>query len=695
MLVESLSYQFDDVVIETRGHRLLRGGAALEVEPKAFRVLVYLVENRGRAVTKDELVQAVWAGTFVSDNALTRVIAQLRKQLGDTARDSRVIETVPTIGYRFLPEVRTVSETPVVPVKRMNRRVLFYLAAIPLLGLFWWLRREQAAPLPPQMMQLTTSTGVDICPSFSPDGRSIAYSSDRSGRFEIYVRPLAQGGRELQVTSDGMQNLQPSWSPDGQYLAFTSQRRGGIGVVPALGGVARMVTDFGSRPAWSPDGHEIAFQSEGVFSLSPLDLLPSGASTIWVVGAQGGAARQLTGLNSAPGAHSNPLWMPEGAILFVSTTRVSWPELWSIGARGGSASRVKLPVPMLGATAYAAGSRTLYYVGHGKQDWVSIIKVGLSGGGTVGEARRVTATLAGTMPRDLAASRDGSALAISVSKLTTSLSEIPAGGGEPKVLMQDTSFRNSFPVFSPDGSKIAYFSRRFGEPGDFWLMDADGRNARQVTTLPPGERMPSWTPDGKELATLCKDEGGFSMCFTSLEGVLRKVPVEGQPNAWARLSPDGRSVVTQRTGEGGRKSIWVQDLAGGAARQISPKDASIGFPLWAPDGRWVVGEVHQGENTNLVMVPVEGGAPVVLTEGRGHAWPAGWAPDGDRVVYAGFRDGVWNLYWTSRTSKETRRLSDNRSLAVYVRYPTWSPISDRIVFERGEVRSNIFLLQER
>ncbi|MGC4052712.1 MAG: winged helix-turn-helix domain-containing protein [Paludibaculum sp.] len=693
--MESLSYHFDDVVIEKRSHRLLRRGTALEVEPKAFRVMLYLVENQGRVVPKDELVQAVWEGTFVSDNALTRVIAQLRKQLGDTARDSRVIETVPTVGYRFLPEVRTVAEAPVRPVRRERSwRWLAYLALIPLLGGVVWLRREQAAAPALRLVQATTSTGVDLYPSLSPDGGSIAFASDRSGRFEIYIRSLANGGGEVQITSDGMQNLQPSWSPDGRYVAFTSQRRGGIGVVPALGGVARMVTDFGSRPAWSQDGREIAFQSEGVYSLSPLDLGPSGASTIWTVNAQGGAPRQVTRQYNPKGAHSNPIWTEEGRILFISTTRMDWPELWSVDGRGGAVSQVKLPASMIGVMAYATRTRTLHFVSQGDLGLVSIYRVKLNGTGRTGEAEKVSATVGATIPRDLSVSMDGSTVAVTLSNLATSLSEIPAEGGAPKVLMQDTSLRNSFPVFSPDGSKIAYFSRRYGERGDFWLMDVDGRHARQVTTLPPGERMPSWTPDGKELTTLCKDGKQYQMCFTSLEGVRRMVPVEGTPNAWARLSPDGKKVVTQRSGSDGRKSLWVEVLGAGPAREITPGNQSIGFPLWAPDGHWVVGELNEGENTNLVMVPVEGGAPVKLTEGRGHAWPAGWAPDGDRVVYAGFRDGVWNLYWTSRSTKQTRRLTENASLAVYVRYPTWSPNSDKIVFERGEVKSNIFLLQE-
>src|SRR5262249_47747515 len=64
-----------------------------------------LIEKRGQLVEKRELIDVVWGGTFVTDNALTRVIAQLRKALGDDAKESRYIGTVPTRGYRFISEV--------------------------------------------------------------------------------------------------------------------------------------------------------------------------------------------------------------------------------------------------------------------------------------------------------------------------------------------------------------------------------------------------------------------------------------------------------------------------------------------------------------------------------------------------------------------------------------------------------------
>jgi dipeptidyl aminopeptidase/acylaminoacyl peptidase len=137
---------------------------------------------------------------------------------------------------------------------------LIAVAALALLG--WRLlakpdRRDNPSGLKPT--QVTAWPGLDIHPALAPDGRAIAYSSDHSGAFEIYVKPLVPGSREIQITADGEQNFEPAWSPDGQYLAYHSMNRHGVCVVPASGGKIRPLTAFGSRPAWSPDGKRLAF----------------------------------------------------------------------------------------------------------------------------------------------------------------------------------------------------------------------------------------------------------------------------------------------------------------------------------------------------------------------------------------------------------------------------------------------------
>ena len=86
-------WSFGDIVADPNRLEVRREGQIAELEPKALRVLFYLIDNRGRVVSKEELIQEVWAGTAVTDNALTRVIAQIRKQLGDDARSPRYIQT--------------------------------------------------------------------------------------------------------------------------------------------------------------------------------------------------------------------------------------------------------------------------------------------------------------------------------------------------------------------------------------------------------------------------------------------------------------------------------------------------------------------------------------------------------------------------------------------------------------------------
>lgn len=105
MTVKPFIYRFDNVRVETAEFRVFKNGELLTLEPKAFQVLIFLLEQRGRLVSKDELLDAVWKDAFVTPNVLTRIVAQLRRALGDESNNSRYIKTVPTHGYRFIAKV--------------------------------------------------------------------------------------------------------------------------------------------------------------------------------------------------------------------------------------------------------------------------------------------------------------------------------------------------------------------------------------------------------------------------------------------------------------------------------------------------------------------------------------------------------------------------------------------------------------
>ena len=109
-VINSFVFRFADVEVRESEFSIIRSGQVFAVEPKAFRVLLFLVRNPQRVVTKEELLGAVWGDTAVTENSLTRSILKLRRALGDDAREPRYIETVSTVGYRFVCAVEARDE---------------------------------------------------------------------------------------------------------------------------------------------------------------------------------------------------------------------------------------------------------------------------------------------------------------------------------------------------------------------------------------------------------------------------------------------------------------------------------------------------------------------------------------------------------------------------------------------------------
>ena len=108
----AVQYQFGPFQLDDEAFQLTAQGKPIALEPKALQLLLYCVRHPGRLLRKQELLDQIWTDATVSENALTRCVAQVRKALNEDTRDPRYIATVPTAGYRFLAEVCVVSEVP-------------------------------------------------------------------------------------------------------------------------------------------------------------------------------------------------------------------------------------------------------------------------------------------------------------------------------------------------------------------------------------------------------------------------------------------------------------------------------------------------------------------------------------------------------------------------------------------------------
>ena len=705
---------FDDITVDLARMHVRKADQLLSLEPKSLKLLLYLLDNRDRLVTKEELIQAVWQDTFITDNALTRSIAQLRKVLGDDAKQAKYIETVPRLGYRFIAtikdaELAVLSAEPVPePAQRpSSRRWIFWTggaAGVLAAGLLViGMRPRPISPRTAELktLQLTTSSALDLYPAFSPDGSSVAYSSDRPGAFEIFIKSLAPGGRDIQVTNDGQQNLQPAWSADGRYIAYYSVKASGIFVVPALGGPRRRLTDFGTQPAWSKDSKWIAFQSQGMISLSAVDQTCAPVkSEIWLVPLEGGPPKLLnTGQRPACGQR-DPSWTPDGkSILFVSLFNGGRSEFSLIAPDGTGLRKIRSPDARIMNPVWSPDGSGIYYSTFSRQvDFiVRRLPVGRDGS-AAGDPVEVLPDSA-SLPRALAISPDGKRLAYTASLSTSQLLALPvspqthAPTGPPLPLLHENLYRYTEPVFSPDARRLLYIQFRKGSQDDVWMSDSDGSNPTQLTSTPNEVYFPSgWLPDGSGVLIAKYPESGSEMWRISFPGhAEQRIKQFTQSVAFPSLSPDGREIAFNAGSKGGF-DLWKLDLATGRMTQLTfdPK-AGRGIGRWSPDGKWIAVQSHVGQDSYAGVVSSEGGAYTQLTTEAGHAWPWSWAPDNDTIVFAGSRDGVWNLWQVSRTTRIQKKLTDYTSLRTYVRYPTWSPRGDRIVYEFNETKGNIYV----
>ena len=730
-------YRWDDFLLDVDAFRLTRGGVPLALEPKAIDLLVLMVRRPNHLFSKQEIFATVWPDTAVTDHALTRIVAQLRRALGDEAREARYIATVPTRGYRWIRPLADTSQTaaapagsdanvaalpPAPPSKRIAPGLTAFLAiaAAVLFAVFWTQRgvptsATGASPAAKDVswpVQVTTHAGLDFQPALSPDGDSVAYVSDVTGRLEIYVRPLSGPAGELALTSDGNQNIQPAWSPDGRTIAYHSYARGGIWVIPARGGNARQLVPEGSNPAWSPDSARLVFQSDEHTDISPSGYGAQSGSTIWIVDAAGGPARPLSRAGDPIGGHANPVWTNDGRHVAFSVFDAGANNgIWITDVATGVTRALERGTGLF-ELAFAPDDSALFVAGGD----AAIIRFPFDrASGTIAGPRAVIAVAGVPRVRGLTIAADGGRIAFAGLALSSQiwlqrLDRDGAGEGPATPLTSDTSRRNSFPVVSPDGTRVAYVSTRAGEPPNVWVMGIDGHGGTQLTANETADQKPTWYPDNRRIAYISNRGGTVGVWAIDTvtrreERVLRLSDVEEQIGEGSRLqgrlaelelAPSMNEVAFSVSAPpAGRRVVYRSRLGAFAPQELGDPSISTGYPSWSPDGRRLAVQLKDGSATHVGIIDAATGRLRKLTNSRGQTWVRSWSPDGRRLAAAVLRDGRWSLQWIEVESGRHGVITPPGPPHVYMRYPSWSSNADLVVFERGEVRGNIWTLTVR
>lgn len=781
----SRRYGWDDFVLDLNAYRLERGGQLLPLEPKALDLLALMVRQPQHLFTKQQIFDTLWRDTAVTDHALTRVVSQLRRALGDEARDARYLETVPTRGYRWVypvveldappghlqvsptqardsavplpptpPPAATEPPTPAVADRqevprtlaidqtlppeappsptRSRRQVSVRAAAVlalaMLAGLAWvWTtnRGETAAsrtmmadreppvpgPTPHGVQwprQATTDPGLEMHPAVSPKADAMAFTSARSGSFEIYVRALTEGAADVALTSDSGENVQPAWSPDGTRLAFHSARNGGIWVIPSRGGVARQIVPTGSRPAWSPDGGRIAFQSDEHLDASPVGFDAQSGSTIWIANADGSDPRPATRAGAPIGGHAAPAWSPDGRFLaFAVFDGLTDNGIWLVDVASGKHRRLAEGQSLF-EPEFAPDGSALYVSG----GVAVLLRIPFDASSGTVAGPLVGIPVPGVPGvRGVSLWPDGNRIAFAGLSLTSQLWAQPLVAGAPRgapvALTSDTGRRTSWPAMSPDGSRIAYTSARHGEPTQIWVMSADGQNQMQLTSNGAANDRPRWLPGGTRVAyfSMREDAPGLWASDVQTRREERFFDIQ-QPPLSSPFAPllaraaefDVSRHATQLAFSvmlppSGARVIHVATLDDAfTVRRLTDPSQWVGYPAWSVDDRSLAVEIKDGSSTHAAVVDVASGAIRQLTSARGQTWVRSWSPDNRRIAAAVQREGRWSLRWVAADGSGDGELLPPVPAGTYVRYPEWAPRGDRLVFERAEMRGDVWTL---
>jgi Tol biopolymer transport system component/imidazolonepropionase-like amidohydrolase len=463
------------------------------------------------------------------------------------------------------------------------------------------------APDGSQLTQVTTGAFDDREPHWSPDGKSLVFCSDRAGNYDVWKIVLATRSLQ-QLTRDQANDYNPAWSPDGSQIAFVSERVEGRGVwllTDVNNPEKRREVLFNesslslSAPSWSPDGAHIAFQSSD---------RSKGATGLW---AKATAGQQQPRLLSAAGEDVFPFraaWVSKTECLYTSDGVIKRTGIEKAGIESG-------PLGTISFEATVTLARPVY--ARKKRDFDSLAPRrarGVVAPAVSPDGRRIAFTALG----DLWVQEQGKkALQVTDDLFVeayprwspdgTKLVYVSDRQGEMDVWTRDLktgderlvakSAGASFPAWSLDGSRIAFFGGDAGNPlgGRLQILDLESGKIRTVLnrTIPPGQI--SWGPGGKSLAVAALNpystryrEGVFALLVVPLDGgdPSRIIPVANRSLSYAAWSPDGKLIAFV---EDGRLSVAPVNEKGeitGPARRLGPDLAD--WPSWSGDSKTIV-----------------------------------------------------------------------------------------------------------
>src|SRR2546425_617107 len=533
-----------------------------------------------------------------------------------------------------------------------------------------------------------TNSGKVANATISPDGKYVAYTAlDDLGQSSIWVKHIATGSNVQIVPPAGSDGFfgQSTFSPDGNHIYYLRNERGRVsGVlyqVPVLGGTSKKMLENVSRISFSSDGKRFAFVRR---------YLSEGEDAVIVVNADGTGEQKLATRKHPEYFLPGAAWSPDGQTITCPAggfTGGGYRSVAVIQLSDGSARPLTShrwnDVQRLAWLSDGSGVITTAQEERGDQYQIWRISY------PDGEAQTLTNELSDY--RNVSLTADSSALVGVLYDRTSNIWVAPYGEwNSARQLTSSKSNGGLGTVWTPDG-KIVYNSRAGGN-FDIWIVDADGRNQKQLTDDVYAERSLSVSPDGRHLVFDSMRSGTLQIWRIDIDGSSAKQLTFGV-GFTPDCSPAGQWVVYTTFGAGGFR-IWKVPIDGGEPVPVINKYALT--PSVSPDGK-LIACYYLDEKTGaskIALFPFAGGEPVKLFDlpqpAGPNTAPVRWLPDSQAVTYISTRGGVSNIWLQSVEGGQPRQLTDYKTDIIFSF--DWSRDGKQLACSRGTEGGDVILI---
>ncbi|MDT5122273.1 MAG: tricorn protease [Acidobacteriota bacterium] len=440
------------------------------------------------------------------------------------------------------------------------------------------------------VQRLTVNRARDVYPRFSPDGKWIAFSSDRNGNLDVFIIP-ATGGTVKQLTFNSAEDVVLNWTPDSRAVLFSSNR--GEGFMPMLytvsidGGMPMSAgVDMGVQGSYSPDGQKIAYNQK---AQSYWRKYYRGAYQSDVMVADL-AAKKFTNVTDFDGLDSWPMWGHDGYIYFVSDRDGNGlTNIWRVSEGGGKADRI---------TAFKEGDVR----------WPAIS----------GDGKTIV------FEHDFGISK----LDVASKRVTPLHFDIAAETEESLTEVREFNSQMDDFELAPNGRRIA-----LSVHGEIFTTPVEEGDLRQITDNPSRDRNVTYSPDGKWLAFISDQSGREELYVASVDGAgeQRQLTNIDALKFGYNWSPDSTQIAFTSSDD----KLRVVNVASKEVKELSTSHyGNIGTPVWSPDGKWIAfSKPDISRTTDIYLIPSTGGDEKRATfESFSEQSPL-FSPDGRKLYF--------------------------------------------------------------